>query len=85
MRMILIGQALLLLIAAWYIYTLKQAVPPPVPVVDETASVEVRPAAVSVPPEQPVVAPAVAPTVDMGGPTDAGMEWPTLESEVEMQ
>ncbi len=85
MRYILIIQSLLLIGAAYYIYTLRQSSVPIAPVPTQSLPLPTYSTTTVIEP------PAVATTstssveVDIAGPNDAGMEFPTFDGELEVR
>ncbi len=84
MKVILVIQSIIILAGAIYIFTLQQ---------QESADDEVVPAELPPLPPPPVPAPSadeavvpeIPPATDIAGPNDAGMEWPVIESDLEVQ
>jgi hypothetical protein len=86
MKIILVIQSLIILAGAYYIYTLQATTPDAstIPVIEEvvpvaTTTIETK--------EEVSVEPAVVPQnrAPIAAPNDAGMEWPTLEEDVQAQ
>lgn len=82
MKIILVIQSIIILAGAIYIFTLQRGsvddvvvpvdLPPPPPPVPAPSADE-------------VVVPENLPATDIAGPNDAGMEWPVIESDLEVQ
>jgi hypothetical protein len=86
MKLILIAQTLIIILGGYYIYTLskgpvvvEEVVPEEVLPVVETRTVDTATTTVV----ETTVAPAVS--EDLDGPHDQGMEWPTLEEDIQVR
>ncbi len=81
MKIILIIQAIIIVLGAYYIYTLRQTTEEPVvatPVVTPEPLPETPPLTPTTSPIEPVTVES-----EISGPNDAGMEWPIIEGELE--
>ena len=88
MRIIIIVQSLIILVGAYYIYTLSQAVPvetTPLPIRVESSPINEREGYVPPTENPPGVDTAMTATSSVSGPNDAGMEYPILDTEIHVQ
>jgi hypothetical protein len=82
MKIILIIQSLIIVAGAYYLFTLNHEVVTEVqPVVVET--LPETPAATTT--DEAVTTRETDVSSDIAGPNDAGMEWPTIEGELEVR